>query len=239
MDKLRVFALFLGIYYIETPYVQHQNGERSRDPINGQPQFKDTLWTKEQEQKGLLIIDHDMKGEDCYDMQMSAMKPKGNRAEYGQINATVTAAAETAATFKVGLGGATPVIIPNSDFTTGSPTISGTYGADSLTAIGDLALLNGVNIARIHHNASDESVYETNPSLVTVTSVGGLNTMPLLFPKSDSKDENTNIRDMNAAYFKSNNMEGGLRFNGMNYLNYSLPKAQDITLTFYTVFTPK
>jgi hypothetical protein len=75
--------------------------------------------------------------------------------------------------------------------------------------------------------------------MTTVTSVNGSSINPLNFPQSDSDDENTSVRDMTPEYLKSQGFEGGLRFNGMNYLTYSLLKGQSITLTFYTVFTPK
>jgi hypothetical protein len=241
MNELRIFVpAFGGIYYVESPWVQLPNGERSRKPINGQPQHKDTIWTEEQEHKGVLVIDRNIKAKDCYTMTITGAQPNGQAGvEYGQINATVTAASDSEAKFTVGLPTGIPAFIPGANYATGAPTISGTYGVNSLKAIGDLAQLNGIVITRIHHNASNDIVYATSPELVTVTSLRGKQTMPFDFPKSNSDDENTSIRDMDAQYLKSKGFEGGLRLNGMNYLTYVLPMKENLTLTFYTVFTPK
>lgn len=229
-----------GIYYIESPYVQYGvNGERSRSPVNGQPQHKDSIWTKEQEQKGLLVIDNNLTMNDCYGVEISSAKPSGKRgAEYGQIRAIITTT--DVAKVTVGLGSEIPAHLPGAFYLNkDTVAITGTYGANTLKAIGDLANLNTIAINRIHHEASSESVFLISPTMTVATSVGGSSNILLNFPQSDSDDENTNIRDMKPEYLKSQGFESGLCFNGMNYLTYTLPANESVTLTFYTVFTPK
>ena len=239
MHKIRVVFPIGNQYYMESPWVE-VNGERSRDVINGQPRFLDLHFVKQEEQKGNFVIDPSMSMQDCYKVRVTSVQPNGQAgAEYGQINATVKAGEDAEAKFTVGLPSKMPAFISGAHYATGSPTISGTHGVNSLKAIGDLASLNGIVITRIHHNASADVVYGTSPELVTVTSLKGKSIMPFDFPKSNSDDENTSIRDMDAPYFKSKGLEGGLRLNGMNYLSYSLPMKESLTLTFYTVFTPK
>lgn len=239
MDKLRVYVpAHKGLYYVESPFVKLADGSLSRSEVVGIPQLKDKLWTEREAAKGLLVIDPDMSAEDCYNVNV-AVSAGRKGAEHGSIHATVKATADAAATFKVGLASAIPAFILDKEYTTGDPTITGTYGEDSLKAIGDLAVLNGVNVNKIHCNASDDAVYAESVELVTVTSTKSKKSDYLEFPKSDSNDENTTIRNMDAAYFKANGLDGGLRFNGMNHLNFAIPAGQDVTLTFYTTFTPK
>lgn len=238
MIKIRIVFPIGNQYYMESPWVD-VNGDRSREVTNGQPRFLDKNFVEEEVQKRNLIIDASMSMQDCYQAVITTTQPNGQKGiEYGQINATVTAS-DADAKFTVGLPAQIPAFISGASFATGSPVITGTYGANSLKAIGDLARLNAIVINRIHHNASKDVVYATSPELVTVTSLKGKHITPLDFPKSNSDDENTSIRDMNTQYFKSQGLESGLRLNGMNYLSYSLPAKEYLTLTFYTAFTPK
>jgi hypothetical protein len=239
MDKIRVVFPVGNQYYLESPWVE-VNGERSRDVINGQPRFLDKNYVKQEEQKGNFVIDPSMSMKGCYEARMTSVQPNGQAGvEYGQVNATVTAATDVEAKFTLGLPSKMPAFISGANYATGSPTISGTHGVNSLKAIGDLASLNGIVITRIHYKASSDSVYSSDAELVTVTSTKGKSSMPFEFPKSNSDDENTRIRDMDAQYFESKGLKGGLSLNGMNYVSYSLPMKESLTLTFYTVFTPK
>jgi hypothetical protein len=239
VNKIRIVFPLGNQYYMESPWVDVK-GDRSREVTSGQPRFLDKNFVEEEVQKGNLIIDPSMSMQDCYQATMTSVRPSGQSGvEYGQIKVNVKAAEESVATFTVGLGSQLPANIPGAVHSTGSVTVTGTYGGNTLKAIGDLARLNTIGITRIHYEASNESVYGTSPVLTTVTSVNGSGTAHLNFPQSDSDDENVKIRDMKPDYFKSQGFEGGLRFNGMNYLTYSLPAKENLTLTFYTVFTPK
>ena len=232
--EIRVYAQ-VGCYYQETPYVQLQDGSRSRKPVDGTPQLIDALFAKEQEQLRKIIIDEAL---GCGgSTSMGKGKPVVNQeVEEGRINLTLsTTEADAPGIARIGLGN-NSVDIFGGLAASENLTIGGDFGDKTLEAIAKLSELGKLRIKRMHFNADNAEVFDaTAPRLRKFSHTGVCNhEVKVYYPQASAEDDNTTIRDMDAKYMEENGLE--IVYDGRNFTRIDIPKGRKLQISIYTTY---
>lgn len=239
--KLRVFFPIGNQYYLPSPWVEI-NGERSFEPVANQPQFKLAAAVKEAVQKGTAVIDSSMSLSDCYKVKpmtprAAVAKTNEDNIQYSQIELMIETNSESDAIVCVGMSDRNLGVFDGAVPSKGEPVIAGTFGAETLNTIGRLANHGLLQITGARFVASNETVYGNSPRFKTYSHVGEvIHDKRLHYPKASSSDENTEIREMNQQYLRDKGLE--LILDGMNFLEFTVPSGEELSITLFTAFTP-
>ncbi|BDS10865.1 hypothetical protein [Aureispira anguillae] len=238
--KVRVFFPVGNQYYLPSPWVEI-NGERSFEPVENQPQYKLAAVVEQAVQKGTAIIDKSMSMGDCYKVKAitprASNKENSDKVEYSQIEVIIETATDAEAKVCLGMSDLGLEIFDGAQVVKGSPVIGGTFKDNTLNVIGRLANHGLLQITGARFLASNDNVYSYSPRFKTYSHVGEvINDKRLHYPKSSSNDENTEIRTMDSNYLTEKGLS--LVLDGMNFIEFTVPVGEELTITLYTAFTP-
>lgn len=245
MNKVRVVFPIGNQYYMESPWVEiGADKARSKEPVQGQPQFREAAFVKEQVLKGNLVIDNSMSIGDCYTANSSgSMKTNalsvgtGQDVEHSQIKLTVQAAAGQAGVARIGLSDTGLGIFGNVVASQDLSAVGGTFGTNTLKVLGNLANYGFIRLKKIHIKATNEAFYSETPRLRTFTHTGQCQDKEVYYPLSSPEDDNPTIRVMDEKYLSDENAD--LTMNGKNFFEVPVPAGESANITLYTCFYPK
>lgn len=193
-----------GMYCIETPYV-YINGQRSYDKTGMTEGNPDILELKQVKEKGFMV-----------DPVYSEAGTK-NATSAAQISLTVGNSTAGAGYIRLGVDTNSYRFISTTNLTNQSvvDSVAGTFGANTLKAISDMAMFGRyLKIDRINIVADDAAFFTNEMTLVRTQFNGVVSEEARYFPKSNPKDQSPHIRDV---YFGRNG-NGEEENNGEVYL---------------------
>lgn len=245
MNKVRVVFPLGNQYYMESPWVEiGAKKERSKEPVQGQPRFMDAAFAKEQVMKGNLAIDNSMSITDAYTAKPSGSMTAsglsvgtGQDVEHSQMKLTLQAAAGQPGVARLGLSTTGLGIFGGLKASQDLSAVGGTFGAATLTVLGQLANYGFITFKKIHVKASAEAFYSETPRLRTFSHTGQCQDKEVYYPLSSPEDDNPTIRVMDEKYLSDENVD--LTINGKNLFEIPVPAGESANITLYTSFYPK
>jgi hypothetical protein len=216
MKGKRIFTQFTKDRAVESDWMQLPNGQKAYDV----PVLPKVLPIETLKEEGFPIETNDQGVAETNHCVTHTSKEV-------QIPVKLTAATDADGIVRIGLhdgsfkifGGATA---------SENVTVAGKFAANTLEVIGQQAQFGKYHISRIHATASDESVYNTEMAIKSVSHNGRCNEdAEVYWERSTQKDENAKVRN---ATFKTSE----LVLDGTNYLEIALPKGTSLDLAIYS-----
>lgn len=243
VKTVRVFMPYGNQYYLESAWVEI-NGERSKQPTAGQPQYRDKAYIDAEVQKGNAVIDASM----AIIPGMAQRQAKGNMApstngivsnvQQNKITLSLTPGAVVDGTLRIGwntlIGYFNSTIVKNAEL-----TIGGTFTTDTLNYFTKLVDLGLVKIKEIEINGSADAVFEaTQPVFKRYNAFGELmEEKRINYPVGKSGDNDTTIRLMDEKYL--HDVGADLTLDGYSYLELFITKSLTASLVLTLEITPR
>lgn len=222
-------------YYTQAPVIKVLGTMQLDTNFKGQPKKLLAKVAEQLEQKGDIVIDRDAMAVEKYH-GMSSMTSMAKNVEKQQIKLTLKTEANQAGVIRFGLSDRNLGIfgdLPVSE----NVTVGGTKGADTLKVIGRLSEYGFVKTLNWHMQAESGEMFDLVPRFRTYSFVGTMSEQLVNYPTATSKDENTEIREMNEAYFNGQGVDPC--FNGKNHFLIDVPAGESVTITIQAEFWKK